>query len=65
MKTIEIANGKYAFVMKDDGTIDSILRHGAPWPAANNLIYMGVVLALVQEVESTRDEAAVLMCRAT
>lgn len=56
MTRIEIANGKYIFVMNDDGTIEKILRHGEKWPAADHLRYTGVVLALVQEVQEKRSE---------
>lgn len=56
MKKIDIYDGKYSFVMTDAGTIDQVLRHGQAWPAADDLRGMGVVLALVQEVEENRQE---------
>ncbi len=54
MKTISIANGKYKFVMNENGTIWKILRNGEGWPASNDLVNMGVVLALVQEIDEAQ-----------
>jgi len=56
MRKVDIYDGKYTFVMTDAGTIDHVLRHGEAWPAADDLTGMGVVLALVQEVEENRQE---------
>lgn len=57
MREVSIYDGKYTFVMNEDGTIAKILRHGEAWPAAETLIYSGVILALVQEVEESREES--------
>jgi len=54
-RVVKIYDGKYTFLMNDDGTIASILRHGETWEAGDSLIHMGVVLALVHEVIELRE----------
>jgi len=57
MRKVDIYDGKYSFIMTDAGTIDQVLRYGEAWPAADDLVHSGVVLALVQEVEERREES--------
>ena len=53
---IEIYGGKYTFLMTCGGTIAKILRHGEDWPASDDLVHVGAVLALVQEIIDLRQD---------
>ncbi len=55
MREVEVGDGKYTFVLADDGTISKVLRHGHSWPAGTaGMKYSGAVLALIQEIQQLR-----------
>ena len=47
--SIKLEHGKY-LVVNDNGSL-TILRHGAEWPAAEELKHVGIVLSLAQRIE--------------
>jgi hypothetical protein len=47
--TLKLDGGKYT-VINDNGQM-TFLRHGEPWPAADDLKHAGVVLAMAQRIE--------------
>ena len=52
MREIRVGDGKYTFLLSDDGTLREVLRHGVSWPAGTEQMkHSGSVLALVQEIE--------------
>ena len=57
MQTIEIADGKYAFVLDDEGVIiRDVLRHGEHWPAGMSAFqHNNCVHALIYELIAARE----------
>ena len=56
-KTIEIADGKYAFELDENNNIRGMLHHGEPWPAGLELFkFNNCVNALVRELVDARED---------
>lgn len=51
---VSTTDGKYTVIQTEGGGM-SFLHHGEPWPEAQNLAYVGMVLTLAQDLETTRD----------
>lgn len=50
---IKLEKGKY-LIVNDNGSL-TILRHGLPWPAADNLKHAKLVLCLAQRIEELEE----------
>lgn len=55
------SDGKYTIIQRADGYME-FLRHGEPWPAANDSDwkYAGMILGAAQEIASLRERLAEL-----
>lgn len=51
---VTTSDGKYTAIVYDNGTM-SFLRHGKPWPAADQFSHVGMILTFVQDLREAQE----------
>ncbi len=54
---IDLCDGKYTYLINDDGSNQRALRYGSPW---RNLVGDGFILAMAQEITKQKERIAEL-----
>lgn len=50
---VTTSDGKYTAIVHNNGSM-TFLRYGEPWPAADQFAQVGMILALVQDLQQLR-----------